>query len=145
MDTAPDFAAIRDDFELLDDWEDRYRYVIELGRDLPDFPDEWRTEAYRVKGCVSQVWLHTDEVATPDGPVLQFRGDSDAHIVKGLVAIILSIFSGKTVDTILETDAVSLLEEIGLSENITPQRANGIRAMIERIKTEAAALKVSES
>ncbi len=140
MDTAPDFASIRDDFAFLDDWEDRYRYVIDLGRDLPDFPDEWRTDAYRVKGCVSQVWLHTAEVATPQGRVLHFRGDSDAHIVRGLVAIILAIFSGKTPDAILKTDAVSMLDKLGLAENISPQRANGIRAMIERIRMEASAI-----
>lgn len=140
METAPDFASIRDDFALLDDWEDRYRYVIDLGRDLPDFPDEWRTDAHRVKGCVSQVWLHTDEVETPEGRVLHFRGDSDAHIVRGLVAIILAIFSGKTPDAILQTDAVSMLDGLGLADNISPQRANGIRAMIERIRLEASAL-----
>ncbi len=139
MDTTPDFASIREDFAFLDDWEDRYRYVIDLGRDLPEFPDDWRTESARVRGCVSQVWLHTEEADGPQGPVLRFWGDSDAHIVRGLVAVILSIFSGKTATAILETDANALLDELGLAENITPQRANGVRAMIERIRAEAAA------
>lgn len=137
MDTAPDFASIRDDFAFLDDWEDRYRYVIDLGRDLPAFPDEWRTPEYLVKGCASQVWLHTETETGPDGTILHFRGDSDAHIVKGLVAVILSIFSGKSAQTILETDATAMLDGIGLADNISTQRANGIRAMIQRIQSEA--------
>lgn len=130
--------AIRDDFALLDDWEDRYRYVIELGEALPTFPDTERRDANKVNGCVSQVWLVT---STGDGvdPVLSFQGDSDAHIVRGLVAIMLALFSGKHASEILGTDAEATLKTLGLDEHLSPQRSNGLRSMVRRIKRDAEA------
>ena len=133
--------AIRDDFAFLDEWEDRYRYVIELGEALPPFPDEERTPTNKVPGCVSQVWLTTRIGDGPD-PVVEFQGDSDAHIVRGLVAIMLALFSGRPASEIVATDAEALLKELGLDEHLTPQRANGLRSMVKRIKRDAeAALK----
>jgi cysteine desulfuration protein SufE len=132
--------AIRSDFALLDDWEDRYRYVIELGRALPPLPDGLRTEANRVRGCASQVWLATK--AEPDGgaPRLTFEGDSDAHIVRGLIAILLAIYADKTAEEILRTDARAAFAELGLQEHLTPQRSNGFFSMVERIRRDAQAL-----
>lgn len=128
--------AIRDDFSLLDEWEDRYRYVIELGEALPPFPDSERTAANKVHGCVSQVWLTTRTGAGAD-PVVTFQGDSDAHIVRGLVAIMLALFSGRPASQILETDAEATLRSLGLVEHLSPQRANGLRSMVQRIKRSA--------
>jgi cysteine desulfuration protein SufE len=128
------------DFSLLEDWDDRYRYVIELGRALAPLAAEAHNEANKVQGCASQVWLATS--VTPDGtggPVLTFVGDSDAHIVRGLIAILLTIYSGKPAREILGTDAVALFERLGLREHLTPQRSNGFRAMVERIKADAQA------
>jgi len=126
------------DFELLDDWEDRYRYLIELGRALPDLPPEDMTEETKVRGCVSQVWLvsETDDAKPPH---LSFRGDSDAHIVKGLVAVALALFSGRTPSEIREIDAEGLFRRLGLQEHLTPQRSNGLRSMVARIKNDAEA------
>ena len=131
---------IVDNFELLDQWDDRYRYVIELGRTLPPLPQEAHSEANKVRGCASQVWLVTH--VKPDGsggPRLTFEGDSDAHIVRGLIAILFALYSGKPAKEILETDAEALLTRLGLRENLTPQRSNGLRAMVERIQAEAKA------
>lgn len=133
--------TIRDDFSFLDEWEDRYRYVIELGEALPPFPDEERNPANKVPGCVSQVWLTTAQGPGAD-PVITFTGDSDAHIVRGLVAIMLALFSGRTASEIQTTDAEATLKELGLDEHLSPQRANGLRSMVKRIKRDAqAALK----
>lgn len=133
--------AIRDDFALLEDWEDRYRYVIDLGEALPTFPETERREANKVSGCVSQVWLVTSTGAGLD-PTLRFEGDSDAHIVRGLVAIVLALFSGKHASEILSTDAEATLKTLGLDEHLSPQRSNGLRSMVRRIKRDAeAALK----
>jgi cysteine desulfuration protein SufE len=129
---------IKDDFAFLDDWEDRYRYVIELGKALPAMSDEEKSERNKVQGCVSQVWLaSTVEDATAGDPVIRFRGDSDAHIVRGLVAIALSAFSGRRASEIEDFDAVVLFDELGLVEHLTPQRANGLRSMVNRIKQDA--------
>lgn len=128
--------TIRDDFAFLDDWEDRYRYIIELGNDLPPYPEDARDAAHKVQGCVSQVWLLTHRTDERD-PVLTFEGDSDAHIVRGLVAIMLALFSGKHASEIEQTDAESLMSELGLDEHLTPQRANGLRSMIKRIRRDA--------
>jgi cysteine desulfuration protein SufE len=130
--------TIRDDFAFLDEWEERYRYIIELGEALPPFPDEARDAAHKVQGCVSQVWLVTDKGPGPD-PVVRFQGDSDAHIVRGLVAIMLALFSGKRASEIVSTDAEALMRSLGLDEHLTPQRANGLRAMVKRMKGEAEA------
>ena len=125
-------------FELLEDWEDRYRYLIELGRTLAPLPDDARSEANKVRGCASQVWLETTRGHDAAGaPMLSFRGDSDAHIVRGLVALVLALYSGRPASEIVETDAAPLFAEIGLAEHLTPQRANGLRSMVERIKHEA--------
>jgi cysteine desulfuration protein SufE len=137
MTTFDDIAA---NFELLDEWDDRYRYVIELGRTLPDFPEGQRTETNKVRGCTSQVWLVTH--VEPDGaagPSLRFEGDSDAHIVRGLIAILLSLYNGKSAKQILDTDALAAFDRMGLRENLTPQRSNGLRAMVERIQADARA------
>lgn len=133
-----DIETIRDDFSLLDEWEDRYRYVIELGEALPQFPDVARHDANKVNGCVSQVWLTT---RTEDGtdPILHFQGDSDAHIVRGLVAIMLALFSGKRASEIVATDAEQTLRVLGLDEHLSPQRSNGLRSMVRRIKRDGEA------
>ena len=130
--------AIRDDFAFLDEWEDKYRYVIDLGEALPPFPEDARDAAHKVQGCVSQVWLVSDRGKGPD-PVLTFLGDSDAHIVRGLVAIMLALFSGHRASEIVTTDAEALMRSLGLDEHLTPQRANGLRAMVKRIKHDAQA------
>jgi cysteine desulfuration protein SufE len=130
---------IVDNFTLLDEWDDRYRYVIELGRTLPPLPDNAHTDANKVQGCASQVWLltHVKPDGAAAGPVLTFEGDSDAHIVRGLVAILFALYSGKGAAEILATDALALFDRIGLRENLTPQRSNGLRSMVERIRREA--------
>lgn len=133
-----DIQTIRDDFAFLDDWEDRYRYVIELGKAMPDLPEEYRTDTNKVRGCASQVWLVTRTEGNRDDPVMTFRGDSDAHIVRGLVAILLAAASGRKASDLASLDAALLLDELGLGEHLTAQRANGLRSMVERIKAEAA-------
>jgi cysteine desulfuration protein SufE len=129
---------IRDNFALLDDWDDRYRYVIELGRTLDPMPEAEHSQANKVQGCASQVWLskrvgrnHANE------PMLNYLGDSDAHIVRGLIAILLTLYSGHTPQQILATDAIAVFNEFGFREHLTPQRSNGLRAMVERIRTDA--------
>ncbi|MBN7755918.1 SufE family protein [Nitratireductor aquimarinus] len=131
--------TLYDDFAFLDDWEERYRYIIDLGNGLSAYPESARDEAHRVRGCVSQVWLYTEH-ADGDDPVLNFRGDSDAHIVRGLVAIMMLLFSGKRASEILAINAEDVLRKLGLDEHLTPQRANGLRAMVQRIRDEAAAV-----
>lgn len=133
-----DIQTIRDDFAFLDDWEDRYRYVIELGKAMPDLPDADKTDANKVRGCASQVWLVTETSGEAGDPVMIFRGDSDAHIVRGLVAILLAAASGRKASDLTSLDAGLLLDELGLGEHLTAQRANGLRSMVERIKAEAA-------
>ncbi|MBR0848758.1 SufE family protein [Bradyrhizobium diazoefficiens] len=128
---------IRDNFELLDEWDDRYRYVIELGRTLEPMPEAEHSAANKVQGCVSQVWLQKLVDRSNGAPVLRYRGDSDAHIVRGLVAIVLSLYSGRTPQQILATDALAVFDEFGFRDHLTPQRSNGLRAMVERIKTDA--------
>jgi cysteine desulfuration protein SufE len=125
-----------EDFEFLEEWEDRYRYVIELGRELAPFPEEQRNDQTKVKGCVSQVWLIHD-VSTDDPPKITFIGDSDAHIVRGLIAILIRLYSGKTAQEILKIDAPSLLGQLGLDTHLTPQRSNGLFAMVKRIQSDA--------
>jgi cysteine desulfuration protein SufE len=130
--------AIREDFSFLDDWEERYRYIIELGNDLAPYPEAARDDRHKVRGCVSQVWLDTERGTGPD-PVITFRGDSDAHIVRGLVAIMLALFSGRHASEIVRIDAEEVMQQLGLVEHLTPQRSNGLRAMVRRIQEEAAA------
>lgn len=133
--------TLQSDFELLDDWEDRYRYIIELGRTLPDMPQALKTEATKVRGCASQVWL----VSTKDGdgaeagPVLTFLGDSDAHIVRGLIAILFTLYNGKRAQEILSIEPQTVFAALGLDEHLTPQRSNGLASMVERMRADARA------
>ncbi|MGJ8526921.1 SufE family protein [Maritalea sp.] len=131
-----DFDEIKESLEFLDDWEDRYKFVIDLGNELPTLPEHEKSAASRVEGCVSQVWLVVDEA---EQQKLNFRGDSDAMIVKGLVAIVVALFSNKTPKEVLDTPAQEVFQEIGLNEHLTSQRANGLRAMIDRVYAEARA------
>ena len=129
---------ITENFALLDEWDDRYRYVIELGRALEPLPETSRTEANKVLGCASQVWLKTDiDRAGPDAPILRFSGDSDAHIVRGLIAILFAIYSGKPARYILDVNALASFDRLGLREHLTPQRSNGLKSMVGRIRDEA--------
>ncbi len=125
------------DFEFIDDWEERYRYIIELGRALEPLPEADHTDAHKVRGCASQVWLVTRSATVDGQSVLTFVGDSDAHIVRGLVAIVIAIFSGLTPQAILATDPEALFDRLQLREHITPQRSNGVKSMIIRIKADA--------
>lgn len=125
-----------DDFALFDDWEDRYRYIIELGNGLAPLSDSEHSEANKVPGCVSQVWLVTEREADK----LVFRGDSDAHIVRGLVAILLDLYNHKTAPEIAAFDAEAAFTELGLGEHLTPQRSNGFYSMVQRIRNDAAAM-----
>jgi len=131
------FDEIVADFDLLEDWEDRYRYVIELGRKLPPLPDGERNDTNKVRGCVSQVWLATTVNPDSRAPRLSFLGDSDAHIVRGLIAILFALYSGKTADAILDIDANAVLGRLHLKEHLTPQRSNGVLSMVERILKDA--------
>ncbi len=129
---------IRDNFALLEEWDDRYRYVIELGRMLEPLPDAEHSPQNKVQGCVSQVWLSKRvDRGSGNGLVLKYRGDSDAHIVRGLIAILLTLYSGRTPQHILDTDAVEVFDEFGFREHLTPQRSNGLRSMVERIRSDA--------
>ncbi len=129
---------IRENFSLLDDWDDRYRYVIELGRTLVPMPESDHSTANKVQGCASQVWLSRKLAWTDNNkPVLNYLGDSDAHIVRGLIAILLTLYSGRTPQDILATDAVAVFDQLGFRDHLTPQRSNGLRAMVERIRSDA--------
>jgi cysteine desulfuration protein SufE len=131
---------IRDNFALLEEWDDRYRYVIELGRMLEPMPEAEHSLANKVQGCASQVWLSKKLDRTGgNGPVLKYLGDSDAHIVRGLIAILLTLYSGRSPQEILATDATAVFDEFGFREHLTPQRSNGLRSMVERIRSDARA------
>ncbi len=132
----PDIETIVGNFEFLDDWDDRYRYLIELGGGLAPLGEAEHSPANKVQGCASQVWIVSDRGEGPD-PVLTFRGDSDAHIVRGLVAVVLAIFSGKRASQIAQTDESAIFQQLRLAEHITPQRSSGLRSMVARIKNEA--------
>ncbi len=139
MKTAYDIDTLIEDFSYLEDWEDRYTHVIELGKALPRLDEADYIAANKVKGCASQVWLVSEQTQERP-PRLIFHGDSDAHIVKGLVAIVLMIFSGRTAAEILAIDAQDILARLGLEAHLSSQRANGLKSMIARIKTEAEAV-----
>lgn len=128
------FDDIVDDFSFLEEWDDRYKYLIDLGRSLAPYPEDKRDDAHKVKGCASQVWL---DISTRDGK-FEFVGDSDAHIVKGLVALLIALYSGKTPSEIMEIDADAALAPLDLKSHLTPQRSNGVAAMIARIRAAAA-------
>lgn len=134
-----DIDSLIDDFSFLDDWEDRYRFVIELGKDLAPLSDEEHSAANKVQGCVSQVWLVTEPHENVATATIRFRGDSDAFIVRGLIAIVLGIYSGKTASEILAIDARSIFQKLGLNEHLSPQRSNGLYSMVERVKADATA------
>ena len=128
-----DISDIIENFEVLDDWEDRYRYLIELGRTLEPLPEEARIPANKVQGCVSQVWLVT---RWQDGRA-SFVCDSDVHIVRGLLAILVSVYAGHTASEILDTDALAVFRQLQLQEHLTPQRSNGLRSFVDRIRSDA--------
>jgi cysteine desulfuration protein SufE len=132
-------ASLKEDFSIIDEWEDRYRYVIELGRALPPLDEAERIQSNKVQGCASQVWIASHEEKSGHEPRLSFTGDSDALIVKGLIAIIFRLFSGRPASEILATDAGALLDELDLREHLTPQRSNGVASMVNRIKSDARA------
>jgi cysteine desulfuration protein SufE len=138
--TSTSIDDIVEDFALIDDWEERYRYVIELGRALSGLPECAKIEDNRVRGCASQVWLETIPGRNTAGePALTFNADSDAHIVRGLIAILLTLYTGRTAREILEVDAIAAFGRLGLNEHLTPQRSNGVRSMVERIRRDARA------
>jgi cysteine desulfuration protein SufE len=128
---------IKADFAFLESWEDRYRYVMELGRDMPAYPDTLRTETNKVRGCASQVWLSTEVDRAAGAARLKILGDSDSHLVRGLVAVLLAGVDGKTADDILAFDAHRLLADLGLADQLTPQRSNGFASMVTRIREDA--------
>jgi cysteine desulfuration protein SufE len=135
----PALAEIEENLALLDDWEERYRYLIELGRMLPPLPDDARSDENKVRGCASQVWLSSQKAGEGAGARFHFDGDSDAHIVKGLVALALAMYSERTASDILDIDANAVFERFQLKEHLSSQRSNGFRSLIERIRSEAAA------
>lgn len=122
-----------EDFELLDDWEERYQEIIDLGKQLPELPDAYKTEAYKVRGCASQVWL-VPSVTDDEPPVITFRADSDAHIVRGLVAILLMIYSDKTAKDILNVDIQAIFNQLELASHLSPSRSNGFQSMVKKIR-----------
>ncbi|WP_257170870.1 SufE family protein [Bradyrhizobium sp. SRS-191] len=133
-------ADIIENFSLLDEWDDRYRYVIELGRKLPPFPEADRVDANKVQGCASQVWLATTVTHGDGRSSLIFAGDSDAHIVRGLVAILIALLSGRPAAEIVDEDPLALFARLGLGEHLTPQRSNGFRSMVARMRADASAV-----
>jgi cysteine desulfuration protein SufE len=136
----PSVEEILANFELLDDWEERYRYLIELGRMMPPLPEEARTDQNKVMGCASQVWLETRVEPGNGGATLRLRGESDAHIVRGLIALLIALLSGRPASAIVETDPQETFRALGLAEHLTPQRSNGLRSMVDRIKRDARAV-----
>lgn len=129
-------AETADEFSFFSDWEERYAHILELARALAPLAPVEKTDAAKVRGCASQVWLVRDR--HPDAPDrLFFRGDSDAHLVRGLIAVLLRIFSGRTADEIVAADPKAIAMRLGLNDALTPQRSNGLYAMMQRIQTEA--------
>jgi cysteine desulfuration protein SufE len=140
MKAVTEFEAIQDDFASLEDWEDRYRYLIDLGNGLERLSEAAHSDANKVRGCVSQVWLEKEPRVDATGrAILHYRGDSDSHLVRGLIAVALALFSDRPPEQILAADAPGAFRALGLDQHLTPQRSNGVRAMIERIRSDAAA------
>ena len=135
----PPIDEILSNFEILDDFNDRLEYLIELGRLADPLPTEKKTEENRVRGCASQVWLDTQATAAPGRTVMHFHGDSDAIITRGIVALMAAIFSGKSPEEVRGTDALQIFRDIGIAEHLTAQRSNGARSMMERIRRDAEA------
>jgi cysteine desulfuration protein SufE len=130
------FEDIAETFEFLEDWEDRYRHVIEMGKAMPALDDAFKVPGLKVEGCASQVWLRP----VVEGGVFRFDGESDAMIVRGLIAVLHALYSGLPVSDVLRVDAVAELSRLGLNEHLSAQRSNGVRAMVERIRETAAAV-----
>lgn len=128
---------IIENFSYLDDWEDRYKYVIELGKELEPMPEALQVDANKVRGCTSQVWLATSVQERDGEPVLHFLGNSDAHIVRGLVCITLAIYNDKTAREIADLDAEAIFQKIQLRDHISAQRSNGLNSMLQRIRADA--------
>jgi cysteine desulfuration protein SufE len=139
-DALPTVSDITADFSLLDEWEDRYRYLIELGRGLEPLPDALRTDANKVRGCASQVWLATNLKRTGGRSEFGFVADSDAHIVRGLIAILAAIYNGRPIDEVSALDPDPVFAKLGLKEHLTPQRSNGLASMVARIRADASAM-----
>ena len=134
------FETIREDFASLDDWEDRYRYLIELGNGLEPLSEAAHNDVNRVRGCVSQVWLEKEARVDNSGrTTFHYRGDSDSHLVRGLIAVTIALFSDQRPQETLAVDAMATFRALGLDQHLTPQRSNGVRAMIDRIRSDAAA------
>jgi cysteine desulfuration protein SufE len=129
-------ADLQSDFAVLDDWEDRYRYIIELGRTLSPMPADFKNDVTKVRGCASQVWLVSE---VPESGAMHFVGDSDAHIVRGLIAVLFTLYEGKTPREVLSLDPATVFDALGLKEHLTPQRSNGLASMVERIRNDARA------
>ncbi|MDX1736857.1 MAG: SufE family protein [Alphaproteobacteria bacterium] len=124
-----------DNFELFDDWDDRFSYIIDLGKKMPPMPESEMTEANKVRGCMSQVWVTSR--LEEDGKVMRFNADSDAFIVKGLIAVLMTIYDGKSPDYVAKTDAIEILAKVGLDQHLSPNRRNGLVSMVERIRKDA--------
>ena len=137
--TTAAFDEIADNFDFLDDWEDRYRYVIELGKDMSPLDDTRKVPATKVEGCASQVWLVPEISGQGGDAVFTFRGDSDAMIVRGLIAVLIALYDGLKVSEISGIDATAELGRLGLNDHLSAQRSNGLRAMVQRIRDIAAA------
>ncbi len=135
----PEFSEIVDSFEFLDDWDERYRFIIELGRELPPLDQQDRVDANKVDGCVSQVWLVPRVERNGGGARLFFDGDSDAHITRGLIAILRALYSGRTLQEVLQIDVAASLSKLDLASHISRQRSNGLQAMVKRIRAIAVA------
>jgi cysteine desulfuration protein SufE len=134
-----DLNSLRQDFALLDDWEDRYRHVIDLGKALPAMDPALKTAATKVNGCASQVWIHSRVITDGNVQKLSMVGDSDALIVKGLIAIAFMVFAPLSLEQVATVDATAIFAELGLKDHLTPQRSNGLASMVARIKADAAA------
>lgn len=130
----PAFEDIKSDFAFLDEWEDRYKYLIDLGRTLEPFPETLRDDTHKVRGCASQVWLAVEKTGDGADMRIRLKGDSDAHIVKGLVAVLIALFSGKGPQEIVAIDAEAALAPLDLKDHLTPQRSNGLVSMVRSIR-----------
>ena len=139
MSTSAAFDEIAENLSFLDDWEDRYRYIIELGQALPPLAEAERNDVNKVRGCASQVWLVTEHGEEAGQKIITYRGESDAMIVRGLVAILLALYSGRAPKDIADTDAMAILDTLDLREHLSTQRSNGLAAMVNRIRSDAKA------
>jgi cysteine desulfuration protein SufE len=133
-----DFDDLVETFAFLDDWEDRYRHVIDMGKALPPLAEGERVPATKVEGCASQVWIVPEIEGAGEGAILRFRGESDALIVKGLIAVLQALYSGRSVAEVRAIDAEGELGKLGLKDHLSAQRSNGLRAMVARLREIAA-------